>query len=469
MATSSVSPTNSSTSSSSSVFAPATLNGVSEYSSDLQAVLTRADEIAQIPITNLQNQDAVVLSKESALSSLQTAAGNLASSLTSLGTIAANQGLTATSSNTSAVTATVTGSTSPNSYTINSVTSAATAASEISQNGYADSSSTPVSTTGSMELVVGSQDYNFTLSNNTLTGLENQINSLGAGVTASILTTSGGNYLSVTANSTGATTLQLFDDPTGADNNILTDANQGTDAVFQLNGITVDQSSNTVNSVIPGVTLNIVAPTSSPVTVSLTSDATQLSSALQSFVTNYNALQTAVAAQQGTSGGPLVGDPTVTQLADTLNQIVTYYDSSGSVNSLSDLGITFNDATGQASYDGGTALSQLSGSQIQDAFNFLGSATSGLAAFGATLSEYSAPVTGLIQTEQTGLSQEDQSLQSQITTKTTQANAMQTALESQLEAADSAIAELQSQQQVLTGSLQALSLVLYGQNPTQLG
>lgn len=465
MATSSVTPT----STANSPFAPVTLNGVSEYSSTLQAVLTRADAIAQIPITNLQNQDAVVLSKESALGSLQTTIGNLASGLSGLASIAANQGLTAASSDSSAVTATITGATAPASYTINSITTAASAAAEVSQNGYADATSTQVSATGSMELVVGANHYDFTLTNNTLTGLEDQINSLNAGVTASILTTANKDYLSVTANSTGATTLQLFDDPTGADNNILTSKNQGTDAVFQLDGIPVDQASNTVNDLIPGVTLNIVGPSSSPVTVSLTNDATQLSGALETFVSDYNAAQTAIAAQQGTSGGPLVGDPTVTQLADTLGQMVSYYNSSGGVNSLSDLGITFNGTTGQATYDGGTALGALTGSQITDAFNFVGSATTGLAAFGTTLQEYSAPVTGLIQTETTGLSQEDQDLQSQITTKTSEANVMQTNLQAQLAAADSSIAELQSQQQVLTGSLQALSLVLYGQNPTQVG
>jgi flagellar hook-associated protein 2 len=201
----------------------------------------------------------------------------------------------------------------------------------------------------------------------------------------------------------------------------------------------------------------------------LASDATQLSSALQTFVTSYNAAATAIAAQEGTSGGPLNGDPTVTQIADELRQVASYYNSSGSINSLADLGITFNDATGQATFDGGTAISALSGAQITDAFNFVGSATSGLAGFAANFTQYSDPVTGLIQIETSGLSQEDQDLQSQITTKTDQANAVQTALQAQLEAADASIAELQSQQQVLTGSLQALSLVLYGQTPSVIG
>jgi flagellar hook-associated protein 2 len=437
----------------------------------LQSILDRADAIAQIPITNLQNQDATVLSQESALSNLAGAIAGLADSLTSLGTLASSQSLAATSSNTDAVTATVTGATAPASYTLNSITSAATAASERSLTGYTDSTSTQVSSTGSMELVVGSNDYNFTLTNNSLVGLRDQINSLNAGVSASILTTSTGNYLSVSANSTGATTLQLIDDPvsssnpSGANTNILTGTDQGTDAVFQLNGINVDQPGNTVNSVIPGVTLNIVGAASSPVTVSLASDPSQLSSAVQDFVTNYNTLQSALIDQEGTSGGPLNGDPMVTQIAAELRQLASYYNSSGSVNSLADLGVTFNDATGQATYDGGTAINAMSGSQLTDAFNFVGSATSGLGGFSASFTQYSDPVTGLLRIDTDGLAQEDQDLQTQIENKTDQANDMQTALEARLQAADAAIAELQSQQQALTGSLQGLSLVLYGQNP----
>jgi hypothetical protein len=69
-----------------------------------------------------------------------------------------------------------------------------------------------------MQLVVGSATSTFTLANNNLVSLRDKINSLGAGVTASILTTSDGNYLTISANATGATTLQLIDDPVTAAN-----------------------------------------------------------------------------------------------------------------------------------------------------------------------------------------------------------------------------------------------------------
>src|SRR5215469_16726922 len=394
---------------STSAFTPITLNGVSQYSSDLQSVLNRAVQIAQIPVQQLQNQDSEVQQKESLLGTFQTDISALATSLQSLGQLAAGQALGATSSDPSVVTATNTGSTSPANYVINSVTSVATAANETSLNSYVDSNSTPVSSAGTMELLVGSTPYTFTLATNNLTSLRDEINSLGAGVTASILTTSAGNYLSVSANSTGATTLQLIDDPTGVHTPWLTENNQGTDAKFQLNGIDIQQPSNVVNDVVPGLTFTIQNKSSTPVTLSLQTDPTQLSSALQNFVTAYNQVQSDLNAQTGPSGGLLSGDTLITQLRQTMQQIASHTTSSGSVQSLANLGVEFNNS-GTASFDQ-TIFSQLSDSQISDAFKFIGSATSGLGEISQTLQQYSDPVTGLVKTEQNGLNTTDQSIQ----------------------------------------------------------
>ena len=67
---------------------------------------------------------------------------------------------------------------------------------ETSAATYADPAATPVST-GTMTLVSGSNNYTFQLTSNSLTSLRDQINAQNAGVTASILTTSNGNYLSL--------------------------------------------------------------------------------------------------------------------------------------------------------------------------------------------------------------------------------------------------------------------------------
>ncbi len=446
--------------------------GVSQYASDFQATLNRAVQVANIPITLLQSRDSAILQKQSALSSLSSTVADLATSLTSLGTLAGNQALSATSSNSTIVSATATGSASATSYTINSITSLAAAASERTTSHFADSSATQVSPSGEMELVAGSFDQKFSLTNNTLVGLRDQINSMNAGVTASILTTSDGNYLSIAANATGATTLKLIEDPNGTTpSNVLTSTNQGSDAEFDLNGIDVKQSTNTVNSVIPGVTLSLLStmpvttPATTPITISLQSDPTQLSSALQDFVAKYNALATALSAQTGQSGGALAGDSVINQLRSAMRQMTSQTLSTGSVQSLADLGISFNNS-GQASFDQ-TTFDSLDSTQITDAFKFLGSATSGLAGFAKSFTQFSDPYSGSIQSEITGLKQTDTDMQSQISTITARVATMQATLTKQLEAADALQAQLQQQQTNVTAQLQGVSLVLYGRNQTQ--
>jgi flagellar hook-associated protein 2 len=451
---------------SSSTITPITMNLTGQYATDFQAILNKAVQTAEVPLTELQTQDTAVLGQKAALGSLGSTVAALTSSLTSLGTDGATGALSATSSNSSTVTATATGATSPATYTINSVTSVASAASETSLGSYTDAASTPITTgttnPGQMQLMVGAKPYVFTLTGNNLNSMVNQINGLGAGVTASVLTTSNGDYLSLTANATGATTLQLNDESSGGNTNIITAADQGTDAKFQLNGIPIDQASNTVNNVVPGLTFNIVGRSTSATTLTLASNPSQLSNDLQTFVTNYNALATAVQAQTGTSGGALVGDSVVNQLQQTMQHLISHFSSStGSVQSLSDLGVTFNGINGSLTFDP-TVVSGMSSSQVTDALNFLGSTTTGLGAFSQSFDQFSNSVTGLIQTEISSDTTSDADLQKQIDTTTNQINTMQQNLSKQIEASDALESEYESQQTELTASLQGLDLVLYG-------
>jgi len=447
-----------------SVFTPLTLNGVSKFSSDLQAILARAGAIAQIPITQLQNRDSDAIQQQTLLAAMQTSVANLADTLSTLGTIAQSRALTATSSNPTAVAVAATGATVAGSYTINSITSVAAAASERTTAHFADSAATPVSSTGTLNLVVGAKNFQFSLANNTLVGLRDKINSLGAGVNASILTTSDGNYLSISSNTTGASTLQLFDDPLGANTNLLTSTNQGTNAVFSLNGIPVSQAGNVVNSVVPGVTFTIQAQTAAPVTLTLASDGSQLSSALQNVVSDYNSLTLLIHAQEGPAAGLLSGNGVVNQLQSLQRQFASFTGTTGSIKSLADLGVEFS-STGVASLNT-TTFNKLSSSQLSDAFNFVGSATKGLAGFAASLQQFSDPITGLMKAEMDGFINTDKDLVSRIATLTDRANLAQANLQAQLAKSDAVLAELQSTQNTLSASLQGLSLVLYGQNQT---
>jgi flagellar hook-associated protein 2 len=437
------------------------MNLTGQYATSFQAILNKSVQTSEVPLTQIQNQDAEVLGQKAALGSLQTAVAALTSSLTALGNDGSTGALGATSSNTAVVTVTNSGATAPATYTVNSVTSLASAASETSLKGYTDSALTPVSSTGKMQLVVGSSTYNFTLTNNNLSGLVSQINGLNSGATASILTTAGGNYLSLSANSTGATTLQLNDDPTGVNKNIISNLNQGSNAQFQLNGINVSQASNTINNIVSGLTFNIVGKTSSAVTLTLASNPSQLSNDLQTFVSNYNSLATAVQAQ---SAGALAGNSIIRQLQQAMHQVTSQFSSTtGGVHSLADLGITFNGTNGAATFDP-SVVAGMGSAQLGSALQYIGSTKTGLGGFSQNFTQFSDPITGLIQTQISSDTTSDSRLQTQITTTTAKINAMQQSLASQIEKADTLESNYESQQQTLNSSLQGLYLVLYGKS-----
>src|ERR1700680_1462151 len=206
--------------------APLTFTGVSTYSSDLQTILQRAASIAQLPVTALKNTQTDNLNKKAALVSLNPAVASLGSAVAALGSLAANGGgLVASSSDSSTVSVTNTGATSPATYTVSSIQSLATSA-WATTGSFADSK-TAVSTSGHVDLTVGSNTYHLDLTgtgNNNLTGLANVINNAGAGVTATILTTSNGNYLSISA-STAAIQLQAVPSPVDQ----ITNTGTGTD------------------------------------------------------------------------------------------------------------------------------------------------------------------------------------------------------------------------------------------------
>ena len=464
----SASSSSSSLASTLSTLSPQTFVGVSQYSSDLQSILTRAVQIAQIPITELQNQESDIVQKSSLLGTTNSVVAALGQSLTSLGQIASSGGaMTASSSDTTMVTATNTGSTSPATYTITDIQSIASQASADSAS-YPDGTTTAVAQ-GTLKLTVGGQTVALPLAagSNNLAGVAQAINNANLGVTATVLTpASGAAYLSVTANSTGATAIGLTDttnilsadasgdggmvtanfaDATsatvapgpltltvgsqtaqftlsGANNNLnglaqaITDANlgvsatvnttadgqyylsvvstsggsppaisltsakslltqtsPGSDAVFTLNGnIPVDSPSNLINSVIPGVTFNLLkASQTASVTVSVSSDSSQLSNALSEFVSQYNAVTADLDLHTGQAGDLLSGDSILSVIRQDMSQVFSYL-GTGAVRSLSDLGITMDKTDDKLSFDP-TVLSGMSASQIQAAFTYVGS------------------------------------------------------------------------------------------------
>jgi flagellar hook-associated protein 2 len=442
-------------------FTPLTFSGVSSYSADFQTVLDRAVKIASLPLKALQNENADLLSRKTQLASVGGSVASFASALESLGKVSKQKGLQVTSSDSSKVSVSNTNADAATTYTIDSITSLAKAASETSVAGYANSASTQVSASGTVKLTVGTQDYTINLSpaNNNLNGLRSAINALGAGVTASVLTTGTGpnpNYLSLAANTAGATTLKLVEDPTGAPTELLTSANQGTNAVFRLNGIEVSRTSNQVNDVVPGLNFSLLAESSTPVTLTIATQKSRLTDSLEQFVSAYNSLQGSVSQQVGPAAGLLSGDFLVREIQKASREVTSF---AGNI-ALSDLGVTF-DSTGKAVFDS-AKIQAFSEVQLNTAFEFIGTDSTGLGGLSQRFSQISDPVTGLIKLQQDAYDKTDARLQTQISDLSERIELLQRSTAQRLQAIDALLGNLQAQQTIIGASIDSANLSLYG-------
>ncbi len=327
---------------------------------------------------------------------------------------------------------------------------------------YADSTAAHVSASGTMTLNVGSQSYTISLDNSTnnLTGLMNAINGAHAGVTATL---GASNTLSLSADSGGALSkLELVDTPEGTSQQLLTNVNLGTNAVFKLDGIDVEHKTNTVSDVVSGMSFTILGTTTGTekVALKLANDPRQLSSAIANFVAAYNSMQSQLGQQIGPSAGLLTGHGIVRDLQENVRNLASFTSTtSGSIKNLSDMGLTF-DQTGVLSLDS-KIFDALTTSGIQDSMSFFGS----VAGFGSLANKFTTltdPISGTIKLEQDGLTAQDKHLQSQISTVEDRINTMQADMLSRLQSADVLIAGLETQRQILTASIQAINLSTYG-------
>jgi flagellar hook-associated protein 2 len=125
-------------------------------------------------------------------------------------------------------------------------------------------------------------------------------------------------------------------------------ANQtATDALVKVDGINYTRSSNTLVDVVPGLTLNLRATTSSAASVDLTRDNTILKDKFTALVTAYNDADNILAEVSNpkstldTYGATLVGDSTVRSLRQQLRSMISGLSSTpgDNVKSMAQMGV----------------------------------------------------------------------------------------------------------------------------------
>jgi len=244
--------------------------------------------------------------------------------------------------------------------------------------------------------------FTVTPSSEALSDVIRQINASTAGVTASFNTETGN--LTLVNKGVGAQSIVLGAS-TDSSNFLtaagLTSGSGATTKVGDQSQVTYQDSSgashttysnsNAVTTAIPGITLNLVSASTTPVTVSVSQNPQSAETAIGSFVTAYNAvmqeLNSALAAPvvtQSTSkgastlssstavgGGPLFGNQQITQLRNQLVNLVSSVQGTGSsdYNSLSSIGLNLDSSfsvisSGSNSISGATNTSTGSSSGI---------------------------------------------------------------------------------------------------------
>ena len=444
---------------------PQVFTGVSKYSSDLQSILTRTQQIAQVPVTALQNDQTTLKSEEAALTTLRSGVGTLASAISSLGFLASSGALTASSDATN-VGAAVSGSgATAGTYTIGNITSLASVSMATMTNAVADPASASVAPTdtNTLYLTVGGTQTPIVLNSrtNNLNGLRDAINGANAGVTASILTTSGGSYLTLTATVAGASAITLLAASDGSGTDLISMNNTGSLAQFEVNGRAATSTSNQVTGVIPGIALTLKATTSSSekATITVGGNAGTVATALQNVATAYNSLATSVSTLTAPGSGVLAGNQVVRSVQNLMRQFA-FYQGTGSTSSLMDLGVSV-DKTGQMAVDT-TVLSTRSPGQLSNVLSFIGDGTKGLSSLSTGFTSFSDANTGVIQQNITQDQTSEQRLQDQIDAMNVRIQTAQQTEMAKLRAADALLAQLTSQQSILTSSIQSLNYTLYG-------
>jgi len=440
-----------------STISPAsTFTGSSSFGPDLQNALNRAISIASLPIQQMTADKQRIDDRATEVGTLSTLFGTLQTSLQTLASGSGSKVLAATVSDPTILQASITGSPLQGSYAIQVLDpgSSSSALSNAGSTPVTDPSTQNISSSTSFTLTVGSNTYTVSPASQDLNSLAAAINSAGAPVQATVINLGGPSApdyrLALQSTDLGGDALQLND----GTNNLLTQTATGANASYTVNGQPpggISSNSRTV-TIAPGLDISLNKAGTSTVTVA--GNTTAISNSLNAFVTAYNAVVAEVQKQHGQNAGPLTGDSSVLAMESSLRQLGDYSGSSGSITSLTQLGIQFT-KTGALTFDP-SALSGLSSQKISDAISFLGDPNAGgyLQFATSTLNGLLDPITGLLSSEQQSLQAQSTKEAKAISDAQDRVTQLGNNLMAQMAAADALISKLQSQTQFIVGLFQ---------------
>ena len=347
----------------------------------VEQIITAEKEVSEL---RLDSKQELVEARITAYGEIQSLMSEVQSAASSLSSPSLMSSTSATSSNEDILTATTSTTSDPGTYSIEVLNTAKahslasttyTSFDEIVGTGQLVFTFGELSYDGSGDIT--GQDINpdrasktITIdeSNRTLSGIRDAINKADMGVTASIINDGSGYRLLMTSEETGeqnAMRIEALDDSGNLltsglstlayNENQLADStttqtSKGEDAQLQVNGLTITRSSNSVDEVIKGVTLNLKnADVGTNVTVTVTADTEKLTESIQSFVDSYNNLKTFIDDLSSYNAdtqqaGLLLGDSTIRTMMSQIRSLISepIVGLTGKYRSLTELGVNTN-------------------------------------------------------------------------------------------------------------------------------
>ena len=304
--------------------------------------LQSAEQPYKDQLSTYQKQDTVISNLGGLLSTLSTDVQSLTDVA---GVLSGKQGSSSNTNSLALLSATSQATAGSHTVTVQQLAQSSTFASS------AISASDPL--TGSLTLHIGSassQTVSVDPANPTLSGLAATINQAGIGVSASVVTDSTGSRLSLISQ-TGGTAGQITIDSNGLTDSTtggslaLTQGQAGQDAKLTVDGVAITSGSNTLTSAISGVSMQLLGTSSQPIQVQIDNDTQSVTTALTTLVKDYNAVVSALSAQEGkdSSGNaqPLFGSPIISSLQQTLSSALTAQ-AGTSLSTISQVGLSLN-------------------------------------------------------------------------------------------------------------------------------
>ena len=153
----------------------------------------------------------------------------------------------------------------------------------------------------------------------------------------------------------GATRTTFVQNESGSDTAGFVYSTSVLNSKINFNGLNIERNSNSISDLVTGVTLNLKSVMSvddTDVTVDVANDVTSVKTKIEDFITSFNEIYSYIKTNTTSSDGirgVLIGDSSASSLlslfSSTAYSPVSGLDS-GTINSLSEMGITFNAATG---------------------------------------------------------------------------------------------------------------------------